>query len=109
MIAIELFDKRDPWRFQDSCILIKETQYPEMYPEFAPGPPDDDLFPEYWNTAVDVYLVQTEKETCVRLSSTMMRDFYKYVHGMMNRKHYWRIMKYLEHKRTMQYMESKEN
>lgn len=97
MQTFELWDKKNYWRFQDQCILVKEFEIPEMYPEFAPGPPDDYPFPEYWNTAVEVFFINTEDGTCKKMSFAMMNDFYKYVHGMRDRKRYWRIMKYVEH------------
>jgi hypothetical protein len=97
METLELWDKKDYWRFQNRCVLVKEFEVPDMYPEFDPGPPEDCPFPEYWSADVEVFFIDTEEGTCKKMSFDMMKDFYKYVHGMKDRKRYWRIMKYIEY------------
>lgn len=78
-------------------IMIEETHYPSMCPEFDPGPPEDEPFPEYWNCQVEAFIVDTESGKVSMVSPSTMRTCYKYISGRRERIAYWHALRYLEH------------
>jgi hypothetical protein len=92
-----LEDKKDSFRFLHRVILFKWCEIPDMYPEYSPGPSDDDPFPDFYNTGIEVFIVDTENNTCKELSVMAMQKFYRYIHGRRDRITYHRVMKYLTH------------
>jgi len=83
-----------------TAVLINTVEYGSMCAEFDPGPSDDDPFPEYYNCAVSVKLINDRKGTMTELDYAGMKELYKKIETKSLRISYWRNMKYIDYTET---------
>lgn len=81
----------------DLYVLIEYIPIPSMCPEFDPGPSEDDPFPEFYETAVTVFLIDPNAHTVSEIGHKAMKQMYRYIGGRRERISYWRVMKYFEY------------
>jgi len=75
--------------------VIETTEYPEMYPEFASGPPEGEE--AFWNTAVHVHYITKGFVVHKRnINYEFMKAHYGGINGRNDRIHFWKVMKHLE-------------
>jgi len=78
--------------------LIEETEIPDLYPEFDPGPKDGKEA-MFYNKRVDVFFVQTftnEKPLISEVGWLFMKEYYSKIQGRNERIYFWQVMKHLE-------------
>lgn len=91
---IELIQLKD---YSNKCILVQTTYNEPMCAEFDPGPDENDPFPEYYNSSIEVKFVDLENNSVEELDSKKMKEFYKQITGRKARISYFYLMKYITH------------
>lgn len=78
-------------------VMIEETPIPEMYPEFAPGPKNEEEA-RFWHVAVSVYHIyfKGSKPHIEEVDYKWMNANYKHIHGRTDRIYYWQVMGHMK-------------